>query len=348
MKIHHSQPFFGPSDRRGLGNVLSRGFVSTGPLSERFGTAAAKVLGKAWGIPLQSGTDALTAALALMGVKEGAKVAVPAYVCSAPLDSIAFFKAQPVPVDVDLETLAVCPERIGAGRGFSAVIGAHLFGIPAPLGRIRHRGLIEDCAQTLLAKDEDGRTVGKSGRLSTCSFYATKLLTTGHGGLLAGDDPELRAEAMRLFLHDKQDEWRPHMHFLMSDLNAALGISQLAKLRKFIAERRRLASRFAKALDGRTGRLRGIYSRFLVAAPDGTIDEYLAKFARKGIEAKRPVYRPLYQYLRKSGKEFPAAEWAHQHLISVPIYPGLGEDAAQKIEEFLWRNRNELRRWPPA
>jgi dTDP-4-amino-4,6-dideoxygalactose transaminase len=185
------------------------------------------------------------------------------------------------------------------------------------------------------------------GRLAICSFYATKLMTTGHGGLLAGDETELRDRAMSLFTHDKRDEWEPRLHFLMSDLNASLGLSQLAKLRYFIKERRRIARRYLAALTGSDRLSPGIYSRFIVAAADDAPREKVeAGFRKAGIDAKRPVHSPLYRYLSLKDRDFPNAAWAHERILSVPLYPGMPEEAVQRIERFLERSRDVIGRWP--
>ncbi|MFZ2657130.1 MAG: DegT/DnrJ/EryC1/StrS family aminotransferase [Victivallales bacterium] len=346
MKIHHSQPFFDEVDETSLIQVLRSRYISSGKRAAFLGKCVAGILEKRWALPVQSGTDALSAALRIMDLKGNSKVAVPAYVCSAPLDAIAISGLSPVPVDIDRSTLAMDPDLVNQQADVSAVIGAHLFGIPAPFHKIENRNLIEDCAQTLGAKTE-GRTVGSIGRIAICSFYATKLLTTGHGGALAGNDMKLFERAVDLFDHDKREEWEPHLHFRMSDLNAALGISQLGKLGNFIAERRRIAARYSLALgQGKTAD--GIFSRFLVVSEKRDAAELAGLFERSGIEAKRPVYKPVFMYLGEPAGKFPNASWAHRKIVSVPLYPGMKESQIGKIEKFLEKHKHDLRCWPPA
>jgi UDP-4-amino-4-deoxy-L-arabinose-oxoglutarate aminotransferase len=344
-RIPHSRPTLGPADQTALAEVLAGGHLTHGPRAERLGAAMAARLGRRWGIAVQSGTDALTAALALLDLPPGAPVGVPAYSCTAPLDAIAALGLTPVPIDIDRETLAISPPAANACPGLGTIIAAHLFGIPAPLAEIRHPAWIEDCAQTLPAADV---AVGRGGRLTTCSFYATKLLATGHGGLLAGDDPADCARAMDLFRHDQRDTWRPHLHFLMSDLDAALGLAQLARLDEFIAARRRLAERFSRALGIATRLPAGNVSRFLVEADPARLTTLLAEFADAGIEAKRPVHLPIYRALGRTAAEFPGAAWADATLLSVPLYPAMAEAEAVRIEAFLESHRHDLRRRPSA
>jgi len=348
MKIVHSKPCIDYMDVEKIGNVLRSGFLSTGPQCGKFGTACSRILGKNWGIPTQSGTDAITAALRLLKLGKNAKIAVPAYICSAVLDAVRIEGITPVPLDIEKDTLSISPALVNEFAGASAVIGAHLFGIPAPLNRIRNKNLIEDCAQTLGIKNRDGIIVGAMGKFSICSFYATKLLTTGHGGLLAGDSVKIQRTAMRLFTHDKQDKWEPHLHFLMSDFNATLGLSQVAKLGNFIARRKIIAARFVAALGGKKIPL-SIFSRFLVVPEkEGLTDKIIEELSNKGIEAKKPVFKPLYKYMGLKDKDFPNSCWAHRNIISIPIYPAMEETEVQIIEETLQEKKNVLRCWPSA
>ena len=273
-------------------------------------------------------------------------MALPAYICSAPLDALAMSGCEPVPVDIDRDSLAISIQQTNDKKDVGAVLAAHLFGIPAPLYQLEHFNVIEDCAQTLDISI-DGHKVGSMGRFAVCSFYATKLLTTGHGGVIAVDDQALYEKLNSLFLHDKQEEWSPHSHFMMSDLNAALGISQIEKFDKMLMIRRKIASRFLKALGNEQGLISSIYSRFIVVTEKGA-DQMISAFNSAGIEAKKPVYKPLFQYLNMDKKQFPNAQWAHEHIISVPIYPSMTELEIDVIETFLEANRYELRSWPPA
>jgi dTDP-4-amino-4,6-dideoxygalactose transaminase len=325
--------------------MLADGYATSGPRAKRLGAAMAARLGRRWGIAVQSGTDALTAALALLDLPRGTKIGVPAYSCTAPIDAVVALGLVPEPIDIARETICLSPAAAKARPDIGAIIAAHLFGIPAPLADIRHPALIEDCAQTLPTTGVD---VGRHGRFTICSFYATKLLATGHGGLIAGDSPEDFERAMDLFLHDQRDTWHPHLHFLMSDLNAALGLSQLARLDEFIAARRRLAARFSCAL-GISGNLPpGVFSRFLVEAKPARLAAMLANFADAGIEAKRPVHLPIYRALGRSATEFPEAARTDATLISVPLYPAMTESETVRIETFLEKHRHDLRRRPSA
>ena len=183
--------------------------VTHGDAARRLGAAGAAAMGKRWGVAVQGGTDAIAAALRILGVGPGARVALPAYMCGAALDACALLGASPVFVDVAEATLAIDPAKVNAERGLAAVVAAHLFGVPAPVWEIRAAPVVEDCAQTL-GVPAGGRPAGGHGVLAMTSFYGTKLLAAGHGGLLAGDDTAHEKAAWALFLHDKIETWTPH------------------------------------------------------------------------------------------------------------------------------------------
>ncbi len=343
--IPHSRPFFDAEDERALAGALRRRFVTHGEAAERLGREGARLVGKAWGIAVQSGTDALTAALRLLDVGTGDRVALSSYLCGAPLDALAATGARPVLVDADRATLALDVDAVNRLTDIDGVIAAHLFGRPAPVGAIACNRLIEDCAQTLAVRAGD-RPVGAWGALSVCSFYGTKLVTSGHGGLLAGDDPVLERAARDLFTHDGREQWRPHLHYFMSDLAAALGLSQLAKIDRFLGERRVLAERYTEALGGNGIDPDCAYARFLVVAENA--GAMIASFHAAGIEAKRPVYKPLHLLLGLPPEEFPNATWAHEHIVSVPVYPGIAAEDSARIAAFLREHAHALRCWPPG
>ena len=341
MKINHSKPFFGDEEILAVSEVLRAAYVTNGPKAETLAEKMVATLGKKRGLATQSGTDALTLAFAAIGLREGAKVAVPAYICSAPLDALAALRLEPVPVDIDPDTLAIDIEKASeASNKCQAVLAAHLFGVPAPFYKISDIPVVEDCAQTL-GVEVDGRRVGSMGTASICSFYATKLLASGHGGLVAFDDDAIFARAVSLTTHDKREEWEPRLHVLMSDFNAALALAQLEKLPAMIASRRKIAARFAEAMGKPARFADSACSRFIVFT-DGPSEPLIEKFIAAGIDAKKPVYKPLYAYLGFNSKLFPNAAAAHERIVSIPIYPAMTEAEIEFIEEFLSKNSDGL------
>jgi len=344
MIVHHSKPYFDDQDESNIIQILRSNFVTYGSKAKEFSRLLADLTGKKWGIPTQSGTDALTMALYLSGVRKGEYVGIPSYMCSAPLDALSILGVLPLPLDIDRKTLSVNPENLSEqNEKFNIVIIPHLFGIPARIDEIHNLQIIEDCAQTLGINVNDAK-IGSIGKFTVCSFYGTKLLTTGHGGMILGNENSDKEKAMKLLMHDNQEKWQMHFHYLMSDFNASLGISQVKKLSYFIEDRKKIAQEFTFALTGKTILPYSAFSRFLIYVPNA--DEAIMFFQDNGVEGKRPVYKPISMLLNLDGKKFPETVWAYNHIVSIPIYPGMLKEHVDLISKLLKEKRHEYRCWP--
>jgi dTDP-4-amino-4,6-dideoxygalactose transaminase len=196
--------------------------------------------------------------------------------------------------------------------------------------------VIEDCAQALGA-ELASRKVGTFGRVAICSFYATKIITTGEGGMLLSSDPDLLARSRNLRDYDKKDDFSPRFNYKMTDLQAALGRSQLKKLERFLGQREALATVYNEQLatlpctlpllqEGR------IYYRYVVST-QGDITELIKKLLKMGIEVARPVYRPLHRYLNL--EDYPGAEMAWKSHLSLPIHPSLTSQDVHRVCQAL-------------
>jgi dTDP-4-amino-4,6-dideoxygalactose transaminase len=183
-----------------------------------------------------------------------------------------------------------------------------------------------------------GRPVGTRGGLAVCSFYATKLLTTGEGGAVTGR-AELVARARDARDYDERHDLAPRFNYKMTDMQAALGRSQLVRLDAFIARRRALAARYRTAL-ARAPRCRvpsdagdrHVYHRFVVAL-DVPLEPVLSHLERRGVTARRPVFRPIHQALGLSG--YPNAERLWAQSLSLPCYPSLTDAEADTVVTAL-------------
>ncbi|MBI5674159.1 MAG: DegT/DnrJ/EryC1/StrS family aminotransferase, partial [Nitrospirae bacterium] len=234
MMIPHSRPSIEAEDIRAAVGVLQSRQLAQGSQVEQFERGMAAYFGLPGGVAVTSGTAALEVALRAMGIGSGDEVILPSYVCAAPLLAIQRVGAIPRVVDIELASFNMDPSAAQEARTSrtKALIVPHLFGLPADLTALERLGIpiIEDCAQTLGAI-EQGRPVGSIGLVTICSFYATKLLCAGEGGMLLSRDETLLEKARRLREYDETPSLHPSAtNVKMTDLQAAIGLAQLGRL----------------------------------------------------------------------------------------------------------------------
>ncbi|WP_187299407.1 DegT/DnrJ/EryC1/StrS family aminotransferase [Nitrospira moscoviensis] len=347
--IPHSRPSIEYSDIHAATEVLRSGRLAQGPLVERFERRLAADIGLAGGVAVNSGTSALEVALRVLDIGLGDEVILPSYVCAAPWLAVQRVGATARLVDIEPETYNIDPDaaRRALNPTTRAIIVPHLFGLPADLTALEPLGvpLIEDCAQTLRAL-EQGRPVGSVGRLTVCSFYATKLLCTGEGGMVLSRDEALLDQARALREYDEGAALTPaSTNVKMTDLQAAIGLAQLDRLPSSLERRLELARNYTAAVKGTdlrppvvpAGRSH-VYSRFVVRVsglrhePDA-LNDVMARFERSGLHCRKPVFRSLHRYLGLHG--FPAADEAERTALSIPLYPGLNDDEVAQVLALL-------------
>lgn len=332
--IPHSRPAADSREAEAVANVLRSGYQAQGKVVEEFEKALARFVGCRWAVATSSGTAALHLALLGLGVGEGDAVILPSYVCAAVLNAVNYTGAEPELVDVAGDGFHIDPLRVRERLSpeTKAIIAPHLFGKAAALPELLGLGvpLIEDCAQSLGAA-QGGKKLGSRGEAAIFSFYATKLISTGQGGMLLTDSEEIFRKAMDLREHDERDDYRLRYNYRMTDIQAALGLVQLAKLPGFISRRAAIAGTYREALGSGAPGLppeegeENIFYRFPIRVEAG-VGECIEKLRALGIEAKRPVFRPLHRYLGCPGEEFSETEKTYRETISLPIYPGLSEE----------------------
>ncbi|THJ24578.1 MAG: DegT/DnrJ/EryC1/StrS family aminotransferase [Nitrospira sp. CG24E] len=347
--IPHSRPSIGEEDLRATAEVLRSGQIAQGPRVERFEHDMAGFLDLRGGVAVSSGTAALELSLRALRIGAGDEVIMPSYVCQAPWLAAQRVGAEARLVDIDLQTFNIDP--VAAGRAVTnktrAIIVPHLFGLPADLTALEKLGvpLIEDCAQTL-GVTESGRPVGTVGRLTVCSFYATKLLCAGEGGMVLSNDEELLDRVRSLREYDGAPTLdSSSFNLKLTDLQAALGLSQLERLQSFQERRCFLAATYREALS-----FKGVflptaspytqhgYYRFTIRIPhlrtdpDG-LPSLISRLEQQGIHCRKPVFRPLHLYLDQSG--FPKSDEADRTALSIPFYPDLTDDEVRQIHQSL-------------
>jgi dTDP-4-amino-4,6-dideoxygalactose transaminase len=336
ITIPHSRPSLDDEEIRVLQNVLTSGQIAQGLQVRDFEEELGTFHDLLPGVATSSGTTALHLALLSLEVGPGDEVLLPSYVCSAPLHAVYHSGATPILVDVDPTNGNIDPEDLKkrlTSRS-KAIIVVHLFGLPAKVREISALGLpvIEDCAQALGA-ELVSRKIGTFGRVAICSFYATKIITTGEGGMLLSSDPDLLARSRDLRDYDKKEDFNPRFNYKMTDLQAALGRSQFQKLESFLAQRDALAGFYNDQLaslpctlpSSQEGR---IYYRYVISV-QGDLTELTQKLLKMGIEVARPIYRPLHRYFNLEG--YPGAEMAWKSHLSLPIHPSLTSREVHRV-----------------
>ena len=322
-------------------SVLQSGCLVQGREVELFEEEMAALIGMKSAVAVSSGTAALHLALLALHIGPGDDVIIPSFVCTALLNAVRMAGATPLLADIDERhfNLAVTDVKKRLTARTKALIVPHLFGQAADLEELAALGLpvIEDCAQSLGSRYRDKMT-GSCGILSIFSFYATKLMATGEGGMVMSSDEKLMEDIRDLRDYDEKEDDRLRFNYKMTDMQAALGRSQRKRLSDFIERRQSIAYRYDQTLQtlGFPVPLRQpdrdhIYYRYILRHHQA--QSLIRAMNDRGIACRRPIYRPLHHYLGRS--DFPVAEQAWQHTVSIPIYPALQDEDIGTIEEAL-------------
>ncbi|TAL12085.1 MAG: DegT/DnrJ/EryC1/StrS family aminotransferase [Nitrospirae bacterium] len=336
--IPHSRPSLVEADAQAVGDVIRTGLIAQGERVAEFERALAKLVGQGQGVAVSSGTAALFLALKSLDVGPGAEVVIPSYSCTALWHAVKQAGATPVLADIDPATYNLSPAAVlrAITPRTKAVIVVHSFGLPMDVAdlKVKEIPLIEDCAQTL-GVSVSGNPVGSRGDLAVCSFYATKLLTAGEGGMVLGRSAMLLSRIRAFRQYDEQDTLTPAFNYKMTDLQAAIGLSQAKRFEAFLERRRAIARRYAEAVRKAGGEPPQVpdgyehaYYRFVVRMPT-SVGPMLQRARALGIACRRPVYRPIHRYLGLAG--FPESDTAWEHTLSIPIYPALSDGEVNRV-----------------
>ncbi|MCH8203890.1 MAG: DegT/DnrJ/EryC1/StrS family aminotransferase [Candidatus Hydrogenedentes bacterium] len=332
--IQHSAPVIGDEEVEAVSRVLYSGCIAQGPEVEAFEEECAAFIGRRHAVAVSSGTAALHLALNALGVDERSTVAAPSYACASLLTAISLQRAKPYLCDVgpdfNLDTRTL-PQEV------DATIVPHLFGAPAqvPPGP----AVIEDIAQSF------GGPTGSHAPLAITSFYATKMMTTGEGGMVLTDDEAIAEHVRDRRDYDNREDFRDRFNYKLTDIQAALGRVQLNRLPSFIARRREIAAQYLVAfrdLPLELPKPRGhVFYRFVVST--NLRDKLEEHLQTQGIEAKRPVHRPAHHYLKNGdlGKtadgqgSYPGSERAHKCALSLPIHPNMLDEDVEGVVDSV-------------
>jgi len=344
--------------------VLQGNWLTTGPRVAAFESAFAEVVGARAAVAVSSGTAALHAAMDALGIGPGDEVIVPALTFAASANCVVYQGGVPVFADVLPDTLLLDPASVEAriSPRTRAIIAVDYAGQPCDydalqqLARHHNLALVADACHALGARYR-GRPVGSLALLNTFSFHPVKHIATGEGGMITTDDAQL-AQRMRLFRnhgittdHRQREEagsWFYEMvdlgfNYRLSDINCALGHSQLQKLPGWIERRRQIAHRYDAALAGLAG-IRPVAVRpevdhayhLYVVRIDAARARLFARLRGRGIGVNVhyiPVHlHPLYRqrFGTKPGL-CPVAETAYEQILSLPLFPTLSDTQVDTV-----------------
>jgi dTDP-4-amino-4,6-dideoxygalactose transaminase len=350
--------------------TLRSGWLTTGARVRQFETDFARYVGSQHAIAVNSCTAALHLALDAVGVREGDEVLVPTMTFAASAEVVLYFKARPVLVDCQADTMNIDPEQIEKAitTKTRVIMPVHIGGQPCDMerileiARVHNLKVVEDAAHALPARYQ-GRFVGTIGDITCFSFYATKTITTGEGGMATTENPEW-AERMRIMsLHGiSHDAWKrytaegswyydilhPGYKYNLTDVAAALGVQQLKKCDRFWEHRRRCAAWYNEGFKD----LPEVSVPYLAPQVQHAWHLYVIQLNLEQLHINRsqfiellrrenigtsvhfiplhlhPYYRDTFGY---HAEDFPTASTIFERLISLPIYPTLTEPDVQRV-----------------
>jgi len=350
-----AEPILDDGEQAAIREVVEGGQLAAGAEVDAFEREFASFCGADHGVATSNGTTALHAALHALGVGEGDRVVTTPFSFAATANAIRLVGAEPVFADIDPETYVIDPAAVEAAldahEDVAAVLPVHLYGHPAPMDRLaeltdrRDVALVEDAAQAHGAELDD-RRVGSLGDAACFSFYPTKNMTTGEGGMITTDDPAVAERAREFIDHGRRDGAHATVghNFRMTNLAAAIGRVQLEKLPAFTEARRSVAASLNGAFDGGDGYpkppveadgARHVYHQYTVRSRDR--EALAAHLADAGVETgvyyPTPIHRePAYADVERS---LPRAERAADEVLSLPVHPGLSESDRRTIADAI-------------
>lgn len=339
--IAHSKPLLGDEEIGAVVRVLHSGQIAQGKKVEEFEAKVADYIGSKFAIAVSSGTAALHLALLGLGIRRGDEVILPSYVCPSPYLAILHAGATPRladinPSDYNIDARAAKKEL---SKRTKAIIVPHMFGTPADIRELSNIGIpiVEDCAQAFGAEYE-GVKVGGLGKVSIFSFYATKMITTGEGGMVLTDDKDIYHKLLGSRDYDKKTPDCLKFNYKMTDLQAALGIIQLKRLNAFMKRRMQIASfytdhfsRLGVKVPSAFKNRKSVHYRYVI---DVRHKERIQRESKKwGVMCENPVWRPLHLSLKTA--KLPATDHAYRHALSIPIYPALKKNEIESTARIV-------------
>lgn len=370
-KVPFYRPSLGEAEIEAVRSTLLEGWITTGPKAKKFEAEMAAYTGSKYALAVNSCTAALHLALAAAGIKKGDKVITTPYTFAATVETIIWCGAQPVLVDIDPGTLNIDPVRVEKkiDKKTKAIVSVDIAGLPCeydalrPLAKKQKVFLLADAAHSLGASFK-GIKVGRLADATAFSFYSTKNLTTGEGGMLVTDNQKLREKGAILALHGmSKDAWKRYtsegswyyeivaagFKYNLSDLQASIGLAQLGKFPQLQERRRYLAGLYDRyltpyldmlELPPRNAHSEHAWHMYLIRLKPKVLkidrNELLRRLSARGIGTSVhfiPVHlHPFYRkFLGHKPADFPNALATYKRIFTPPFYPAMSDEDVEYV-----------------
>lgn len=356
-------------DIKEVAKVLKSDWITQGPKVEKFEEAVAKYCGVKYAVAVSSGTAALHAAYAVAGIKPGDEVITTPLTFAATANAVVYCGGKPVFVDVQEDTRNIDPKNIEnkITNKTKAIAPVDLGGHPCDLNKIKKIAerqellTIEDAAHAL-GSEYKGKKVGQLSDMAILSFHPVKHITTGEGGMILTNSKDFY-EKLKVFRNHgmvknpKKGGWyyeieKPGYNYRLTDIQCALGLSQLKKIRKFIKERRKIVAKYNKKFNGikeiMLPRERSYVKSAWHIYPIQLNLEKLRVSRKKIFEEMRkeglgvqvhyiplhlqPFYKKNFGY--KKG-DFPIAERYYERAITLPLFPRMTSEEVNRVIQVV-------------
>jgi perosamine synthetase len=357
-----AQPNIGDDEIELVNRVLRSDSLAMGPYTEAFEEAVAALADRRFGVACSSGTAGLHMAIRALGIGEGDEVITTPFSFVASANCMLYERAVPRFVDIEEATLGMDPARAEAAIGSAtrALLPVDVFGQPCRLTELAELAahhdlrLVEDACEALGSRI-DGTPAGSYGDAAVFAFYPNKQVTTGEGGMVVTDDPEL-ASMMRSLRNQGRDEdgtWLRHVrlgwNYRIDELSAALGVAQVRRLDELRAGRDRVVAAYRAALGGldwltlptaRPGADVDWFVYVVRVRPGLDRDRMIGQLAARGVPA-RPYFSPIHlqpfyrEQLGHRPGDFPVTERVASETLALPFSSRLSEDDVARVADAL-------------
>jgi dTDP-4-amino-4,6-dideoxygalactose transaminase len=370
--IPFHKPYITDDEINEVVDTVKSGWWTTGPKVQKFEKEFNEYIGSKRSVAVSSWTAAAHLALEAIGLKPGDEVIVPSITFTATAEIVCYFNAKPVIVDVDKNTLNILPETIEKAitPKTKVIIPVHYGGLPCDMNEIlsvankNNIKIIEDAAHALPAVYK-GIKIGTVGDVTCFSFYVTKPLATGEGGMICTADDKIADRCSVMRLHGiSHDSWNRYTEegswfyevvsagfkYNFTDIQASLGLAQLKKIDMLWELRKKIAQKYDAAfikneliqVPARLDDRESSYHLYSIQVNTDALkisrSEFIEELKNRGIGSSVhfiPLYRhPFYKKtFNPDVKDFPNSECVYPKLVSLPVWPGLSDDQINRVIE---------------